>query len=37
MSKKTQNDSEDFFMNTDGDQISMIAEITTNNNGTGRG
>ena len=29
MSKKTQNDSEDFFMNTDGDQISMIAEITT--------
>ena len=29
MSKKKQDDSEDFFMNADGDQISMIAEITT--------
>ena len=28
MSKKSKNDNEDFFMNTEGDQISMIAEIT---------
>ena len=29
MSKKNKSDNEDFFMNTDDNQISMIAEITT--------
>ena len=29
MSKKTNNDNEDFFMNSDNDHISMIAEIST--------
>ena len=29
MTKKNQNDNEDFFMENDGDQISMIAEIST--------
>ena len=29
MSKKNKSDNEDFFMNADDNQISMIAEITT--------
>ena len=29
MSKKNKSDNEDFFMDTSGEQISMIAEIST--------
>ena len=35
MNNKNKNDNEEFFMNTEGDQISMIAEISTGPEGEG--
>ena len=35
MNNKNKNDNEEFFMNTEGDQISMIAEISTEPEGEG--